>query len=262
MQSPPVVETARSLGIEVSQPEDVNDTETQERVAAATPDAVVVCAFGALIREPLLSAHEMINVHPSLLPRWRGAAPVERAIAAGDRQTGVSIMRLVAELDAGPVFGSRSEPIHPDDDYGSLSARLAETSGELLEEVLDVPREPTPQAVEGATYAAKIEREERRLDTDRPAEELERLVRAFNPHLGVYAELSGGERLGVRRATLYGSPDFPAPGQLEARDGKVLLGAGGGALELGEVQPAGGRPMDAASYLRGRGAAVGDAGRG
>jgi len=262
LQSPPVVEAARGLGIEVSQPEDVNDPESRERVAAAAPDVVVICAYGALIREPLLSAHAMINVHPSLLPRWRGAAPVERAIEAGDSETGVSIMRPVAELDAGPVFAQRSEPIRSDDDYGSLSARLAEISGELLEEVLDAVHEPTPQAVDGATYAVKIEREDRRLDTDRAAEELARLVRALNPHVGVYAELEDGERLGVRRATLYSGTDFPAPGDLDVREGKLLLGARAGALELIEVQPAGGRPMDAGSYLRGRGPAVKDAGRG
>ena len=256
IQSPPVADAARELAIEVAQPEDVNAEDARALVAAAAPDAVVICAYGALIREPLLSAHEMLNVHPSLLPRWRGAAPVERAIEAGDSETGVSIMRPVAELDAGPVFAKRAEPIHPDDDYGSLAGRLAELSGELLTEVLTEPRDAVPQPPEGVTYAAKIERDDRRLDTDRPAEALERWVRALRPHVGAYAELAGGERLGVRRAAVAGASQAPAAGELEFREDSLLLGTAGGALELLEVHPAGGRAMDAAAYARGRMAPV------
>ena len=162
----------------------------------------MICAFGALIKEPLLSAHEMLNVHPSLLPRWRGAAPVERAIEAGDEETGVSIMRPTAELDAGPVFLQRAERIRPDDDYGSLAPRLAELGGRLLVETLDTMPEPRPQPEEGVTYADKIEAPDRRLDPERTAVELERRVRALNPHIGTWLALPGGERLGVRRAAL------------------------------------------------------------
>ena len=122
---PPVAEAARALGIELLQPENVNAEEPRERIAAAEPEEVCICAFGALIREPLLSQHEMLNVHPSLLPRWRGAAPVERAIEAGDEATGVTIMRPTAELDSGPICLQRAEPIRPDDDYGTLAPRLA-----------------------------------------------------------------------------------------------------------------------------------------
>lgn len=260
LQSPPVAGAARALGIEVAQPENVNETDSRAGIAAARPEAVLICAYGALIREPLLSEYPMLNVHPSLLPRWRGAAPVERAIAAGDERTGVCIMRPVAELDAGPVFAHRAEPIRADDDYGSLSARLALLSGDLLVEVLDGKPEPKAQSPEGVTYAAKIDREDRLLDTDRPPDELERLVRALTPHVGVYAEPAEGERLGVLRAVVHTGAQHPAPGNLEARDDKLLLGAGAGALELLEVQPAGGRPMNAASYLRGR--MLGSAGRG
>jgi len=113
---PPVAESAHLLGIEVLQPENVNSDEARARIADARPEAVVICAYGALIREPLLSEHEMVNVHPSLLPRWRGAAPVERAIEAGDEETGVTIMRPTAELDAGPIALQRAEAIDPDDD--------------------------------------------------------------------------------------------------------------------------------------------------
>src|SRR3954470_10548455 len=132
LQAPPVADAARELGIEVIQPESVNSDEARAAISAARPDAVAICAFGAYIREPLLSEHPMWNVHPSLLPRWRGAAPVERAIMAGDTETGVTIMRPTAERDAGPVCMRAAEPIGPGDDYGSLAARLERLGGELL----------------------------------------------------------------------------------------------------------------------------------
>ncbi len=126
---------------------------------------MLVCAFGALLKEPLLSDYDMLNVHPSLLPRWRGAAPVERAIEAGDATTGVSIMRPTAELDAGPVHLMAEEPIAGDDSYGSLAPRLAAIGGELLVRALDTGARPSPQPDEGATYADKIEAADRLLDT-------------------------------------------------------------------------------------------------
>ena len=231
----------------------MNDDDARERIAAAAPEAVLICAFGALIKEPLLSAHEMLNVHPSLLPRWRGAAPVERAIEAGDEETGVSIMRPTAELDAGPVFLQRPERIRPDDDYGSLAPRLAELGGRLLVEALDTMPEPRPQPDEGVTYADKIEAPDRRLDPERPAAELERRVRALNPHVGTWLALPGGERLGVRRAALSRAA-APDPGVLREEEGRLVWGTADGALELLEVQPPGKRPMDAASWLRGHAA--------
>jgi methionyl-tRNA formyltransferase len=246
---PPVAEVARELGLEVFQPESVNSEEARDRVGEAAPGEVLICAFGALIREPLLSEHPMLNVHPSLLPRWRGAAPIERAIEAGDEVTGVSIMRPVAELDAGPVCLQREEPIRPDDDFGSLAPRLAALSGELLVETLDRQPECVPQPEEGVTIAPKIEPEERRLDPSAGPETLARRVRALNPHVGTWIELDGGERLGVRRAAV--APVSAAPGELVEDDGRLLWGCAGGALELLVVQPSGGRPMDAADFLRG-----------
>jgi methionyl-tRNA formyltransferase len=159
----------------------------------------VICAYGALVKEPLLSDYEMLNVHPSLLPRWRGAAPIERAIMTGDEETGVTIMKPIAELDAGPVCLQRAEAIEPDDDYGSLSARLAELSGELLVETLDTRPPFRDQPDHGVTYADKIEPGDRWLDPGRPADELERRVRALTPHIGAYVELDDDGRLGVRR---------------------------------------------------------------
>jgi methionyl-tRNA formyltransferase len=259
LASPPVAELARRLGIPLEQPEHVNDEQTRALIGRVDPRAIVVCAFGALIREPLLSEHELLNVHPSLLPRWRGAAPVERAIMAGDERTGVSIMRLTAGLDSGPVCLAAEEPIRPDDTYGSLAPRLSKLGGELLVRAL---RE-TPPFVEqpdgSVTYAEKIGPEDRLLDPVRPAAELERVVRALHPHIGARVALTDNAMLGVHRAALVledgaiggrGADGQGAPG-LAIRDSRLLLDCAVGTLELLEVQPAGGRPMDAAAYLRG-----------
>ena len=247
---PPVAEAAGRLGLALFQPESVNDEDARTRIAEADPDVVCICGFGALLKEPLLAQHEMLNVHPSLLPRWRGAAPVERAIEAGDEETGVSIMRPTMEFDAGPVCLQRAEPIRPDDDYGSLAGRLALLGAELLVEALDTRPACHEQGDDGVTYARKIEREERRLDPQRMADELERRVRALTPHVGAYLDLPSGGRLGVRRAGLAATADLD-PGELAVRDGRLLYGAGSGALELFEVQPEGKRPMEAADWLRG-----------
>jgi len=253
LQSPPVAERAALLGIETIQPDDVNGDEAGAAIAAAEPDAVAICAYGALVKEPLLSAYELLNVHPSLLPRWRGAAPIERAIEAGDEETGVTIMRPTAELDAGPICLQRAESIEPDDNYGSLAERLAALGGELLVETLDTEPAFRDQGDQGVTYAAKVEAGDRWLDPARPADELERRVRALTPHIGAYVEPDDGERLGVRSAVLAAGVDDVEPGQLVARDDTLLYGAAQGALELIEVQPAGKRPMEAAAWLRGRG---------
>jgi len=252
LSAPPVAHAARALGIALEQPPNVNDVPARESITRALGAAgtVVVCAFGALIKEPLLSEHELLNVHPSLVPRWRGAAPVERAIMAGDRLTGVSIMRLTAGLDSGPVCLSASEPIGGDDTYGSLAARLRELAGELLVRALDQRPPFVEQPEDGVSYAEKIRPDDRLLDPSRPAVELERVVRALAPHIGARVALPGGSLLGVHRATL---PDTRAPRArgLYASDGRLLLGCAPGVLELLDVQPAGGRAMDAASYLRG-----------
>ena len=245
LSPPPVAAAARALELELLQPENVNAEEARTRIAAAAPDVVVVCAFGALIREPLLSDHELINVHPSLLPRWRGAAPVERALMAGDEQTGVCIMRVTAGLDSGPVFACGREPIAPDDTYGTLAPRLQELGSNLLLGVLDDPAEPLEQPDDGVTYADKITAADRTLDPAANAARNDRVVRALSPHIGARAELSDGAFLGVLAAAVR-APEQAGP--LRAEDGRLMLGG----LELLEVQPAGGRPMDAAAYLRGR----------
>jgi methionyl-tRNA formyltransferase len=258
---PPVAERAKALDLPLFQPESVNDADARARIAEAAgghgdqrPATVVVCAFGAIIKEPLLSEHTILNVHPSLLPRWRGAAPVERAIMAGDEQTGVSIMRLTAGLDSGPVSLAAGEPIAAQDTYGSLSARLQELGGELIVRALDEHPPFEEQPEEGVTYAEKIGPADRLLDPARPAAELERTVRALHPHIGARVELPDGTLLGVHRAALAQEPssDGPPTGPALAVDGgRLLLACNPGMLELLVVQAPGGRPMDASDYLRG-----------
>ena len=251
--APPVADAAHRLGIEVFQPEDVNSEEARERIAALEPETVAICAYGALIKDPLLSEHQMLNVHPSLLPRWRGAAPVERSIEAGDEETGVSIMRPTAELDAGPVGVQRAEAIRSDDTYGTLAPRLAALGGELLVEALDLEPSFRDQPDTGVTYADKIGPEDRRLDPEHGADLLERRVRALTPHIGTYVDLPWDERLGVTRAALASGGEGPPAGELAVTDNRLLYGAATGALELQEVHPAGKRPMDAEAWIRGYG---------
>jgi methionyl-tRNA formyltransferase len=225
LQSPPVADTARDLGIDVFAPADVNAPESLERIQAAGPETLLVCAYGAIIREPLLSRVPILNVHPSLLPRWRGAAPVERAIMAGDAETGVSIMRLVEELDAGPWCQMEREPISPADTYGTLAPRLATLGGELLARALREAPPFTEQETTGVIYAEKITAADRDLDPARPPEENVRIVRALSPHIGA--------RLGEL-------------GVLDARVGA------NGEFEPLEVKPPGKTAMAYEAYLRGR----------
>jgi methionyl-tRNA formyltransferase len=253
MKPPPAALAAQELGLELLQAENVNEEASLERIRAAAPEAVVVCAFGQLIREPLLSAYPMLNVHPSLLPRWRGAAPIERAIMAGDATTGVCVMGLTEGLDSGPVALCEETPIDSEEDFESLSGRLAALGGDLLVRALDLQAEGSLEFAEqdedGVTYAEKIEPGERQLDPERPAAELAAKVRALTPHVGAYLELPNDERLGVSRAAPL--DDQAETGRLQEREGALLLGTTEGSLRLEVVQPPGGKPMPAADYLRG-----------
>jgi methionyl-tRNA formyltransferase len=250
LASPPVADAARELGIELDQPASVNDDAARQRISDSRPEVVCVCAFGALIKEPLLSDHLLLNVHPSLLPRWRGAAPVERAIMAGDQQTGVSIIKLTAGLDSGPICLQASEPIHPDDTYGTLAERLQTLGGELLVRALE-ESPPFVEQDEGlAAYAEKIVPRDRELDPALPAVELERVVRALTPHIGARVELPDGTWLGVQAARVL--PDGgPALGELGLEASRPVLGCAEGALELLVVKPSGRRAMSAEDWLRG-----------
>jgi methionyl-tRNA formyltransferase len=250
---PPAAVAARDLGLPLLQAESVNDSEAIAAIEDVAPDAIGVCEFGQLIREPLLSRYLMLNVHPSLLPRWRGAAPIERALMAGDTVTGVTIFQLEEGFDSGPVALSRAEPILPGDTRGTLTDRLSALGATLLIEAFDLAEagglELRPQPDEGVTYAEKIDPAERRLDPTQPAAEMERVVRALNPGIGTYIEFDDGERLGVEAARVVDAGI--SSGTVAADDGRLLVGCGEGALELLRLRPAGGRSMPAADYLRG-----------
>ena len=249
---PPAAETARELGLELHQAADVNGAATLERIRAAGPDIGAVCAFGQLIREPLLSELRLLNVHPSLLPRWRGAAPIERTILSGETTTGVTILEVSAGLDSGPIALAEEVEVG-DRDYGALAEVLAGIAGDLLVRALDLAAagelELSEQDDAAATYAEKIDRDERRLDPSRPALELERAVRALTPQVGAHLELESGERLRIWQARVV--PGALGPGEVEEVDGALRLGTGEGTLEITRVQLPGGRPMASADYLRG-----------
>ena len=207
--APPAKETAERLGIEVRQPERLDDAFEPE------VDTVVAAAYGILIPEPVLDRALWLNVHPSLLPRWRGAAPIERALMAGDPETGVSIIKLVPELDAGPIAAQRAFPLGAEDDFGTVSARAGELAAELLEQVLPDP-ELTPQSEEGLSYAAKIGPEDRLLDWSRPPEELLNRIRALSPHIGARGELHG-RPVTIWRARIEDGKLVPVEVQAEGR---------------------------------------------
>ncbi|MEO5634309.1 methionyl-tRNA formyltransferase, partial [Gaiella sp.] len=219
---PPAKLVAERLGIPVLQPD---EPESGLELGAPT---VVVCAYGLLIPEDLLGERAWLNVHPSLLPRWRGAAPVERAILAGDTETGVTIHETVKELDAGPIAAQRAFPIGDGDDAAAIFAQAARFAVELLDDVLaESSPHFVPQATEGVSYAEKIVSDDRKLDLDDDPVALVRRVRALSPHIGARAELHG------RPVTIW-----------RARIGEA------GAFEPLEVQPDGGQRMDAAAWLR------------
>jgi methionyl-tRNA formyltransferase len=251
---PPVATLAVELGLPLHQTASVNEPASIAALRASAATTGTVCAFGQLIAEPLLGELPMLNVHPSLLPRWRGAAPVERAIMAGDERTGVAIMRLTEGLDSGPVALQEELPIEPDDTYGTLAPRLAQLGGELLARALAAMGEGdlafSEQSEDGATYAEKIGPEDRRLDPRRPARELELTVRALTPHIGAFFELADGERLGIRAARALAGDGGP-PGTTRVADGELIVACGAGELAISTLQPPGKRAMPAADWLRG-----------
>jgi methionyl-tRNA formyltransferase len=237
---PPVAATAAALGLELLQ---------HERVSADPPaaDAGAVVAFGQILKPPLLGAYPLMNLHPSLLPRWRGAAPIERAIMAGDDETAVAVIDLVAELDAGPVHGMERFPIGPDDDAGTVAERALDLGVPLLAEALRGRTTGRPQEGE-PTYARRIEAGDRRIDWRRPAREVANQVRGLAPHIGARAELdSCGVTVWSARAV---AAPAAAPGTAAAGDG-LRIACGEGALEVLELQPAGKRRMRADEFLRG-----------
>jgi methionyl-tRNA formyltransferase len=227
------------------------DHDAIERLRAARADALIVAAYGLILPRVALEVapHGAINIHASLLPRWRGAAPIQRALLAGDAETGISIMQMDAGLDTGPVYAQRRVPIRSQDDAGTLHERLAELGAEALLAVLDDiaagRARATPQPAEGATYARKLDKAETFLDWTRPAQELERAVRAFCP---AAARLQGAT-VKIWRAAL--ASGAAAPGTVLDARGTLRVACGTGALSIEELQPAGKRRMAVAEFLRG-----------
>ena len=245
-----VKQLALKRNLPVEQPQTLRSPDVESRLKAIGADAMIVAAYGLILPVAILGSakHGAINIHGSLLPRWRGAAPIQRAILAGDAETGVSIMQMDEGLDTGPVLARRSVPISATDDFGSVHDKLAELGADLLLEVLPtLPARATPQPADGATYAAKIDKSEAQLDWKRTAAELERVVRAFRPAPGAVARFQGAPLKIWRTRVESGSGE---PGTIiDAK--KLHVACGSGALAIEELQPAGGRRMAATDFLRG-----------
>ena len=254
---------AQQCNVPVFQPGDFKSPEARAQLAALKPDLMIVVAYGMILPRSVLRIPRLgcWNVHASLLPRWRGAAPIQRALLAGDTRTGVCLMKMEAGLDTGPVMISLETPIAPDDTTGTLHNRLATLGAQLVEDALKLLRvglspAAQPQAADGVTYARKMEKAEARLDLALPAVELERAVRAFYPWPVAELQLEG-ERLRVHQAEVVADAPAAAPGTLLEADRRgILLATGIGGLRLLRVQREGGRPVGAADYLNARPLAV------
>jgi len=254
LKAPPVKTLAMELGIPVMQPEKLRLPEAMEQLRAWNPDLIVVAAFGQILRKDVLDLppHGCINVHASLLPRWRGAAPIHAAILHGDEVTGITIMRMDAGLDTGPMLRQRSISLMPDDTAGSVFEKLSQLGADLLLETLpdylSGKLMPTPQPEEGMTYAPMMKKEEGQLDFTHDVYELERRVRAFNPWPGAFMDFDG-TLLKVHRA--HAEPGKATAGQRLVWRNQPVIGASGGILVLDEVQPAGKKSMSGSSFLAG-----------
>lgn len=252
----PVAQRAAELGIEVLKPQRPRDEEFVTRLIELAPDCCPVVAYGALLPQRVLNIprHGWVNLHFSLLPAWRGAAPVQHAILAGDQTTGATTFRIVLELDAGPIFATVIEPIRPDDTAGDLLHRLSLSGARLLVDTLDGIQDgtlaaiPQPETDAQVSYASKINVEDARIDWTQPAEVLDRLIRACAPAPGAWTTFRG-ERFKINSALI--SDTVLAPGVLQISKRAVRVGTATQALELGEIQAQGKKPMVAADWARG-----------
>lgn len=255
LASPPVKQAALRLGLPVLQPPRLRAPEATGALAEMHPDLIIVAAYGQILRAEVLELppHGCINVHASLLPRWRGASPVPAAIRAGDLETGVTIMRMDAGMDTGPVLAQQAMPLAPSDTGGSLLARLARLGATLLLETLPTylagMLDPVPQDEGQATHAPLLRKEDGRLDFSRPAVELERQVRAYDPWPGSFLEWDG-RRLAVLRASASVAPGEDI-GAVTRRGLFPAIGTARGLLVLDLVQPAGRKPVAGDAFLRG-----------
>lgn len=247
----PMARRAMELGIECLRPASINDPEIIDRMRATGAPVLCVVAYGQILREPLLSEWVCVNVHFSILPAYRGAAPVERALMDGVTETGVTIMRMDAGMDTGPVARVARTPVGPDDDAGAVMARLTALGGRALVETLDDIAAgrfaPAPQPAEGATLAPKILDADRAVDPQAGPVAAADRIRALSPHIGVRCTI-GGEPFKLWRARV---ADGPPPDGLAVVDGRLIMGVGDGAVEILELQPPGRARMRAADFLRG-----------
>jgi methionyl-tRNA formyltransferase len=252
----PVAELAEEAGIEVLRPARASDPDFLDRLRALAPDCCPVVAYGALLPQEALDIprHGWVNLHFSILPAWRGAAPVQHAVLHGDEITGATTFRIVKELDAGPVFGVVTEPIKPDDTSGSLLERLSVSGAGLLAATLDGIEDGTiearPQPAEGVSLAPKITVEDARVDWSAPAMRVDRLIRACTPNPGAWTEFRG-QRVKLGPVRIAADEERLAPGELAATKRRVLVGTATGPVELGDVQPQGKRLMSAVEWARG-----------
>ncbi len=262
LQASPVKRLALAHGLPVFQPASLRDAQAQARIAELGADAMVVAAYGLILPPAVLAAPRLgcINIHASLLPRWRGAAPIQRAIEAGDAETGITIMQMDAGLDTGPMLLARALPIGPEESGGSLHDRLAALGAALIVEALEgLARgalQPRPQPAEGVTYAAKIDKRQTWLDWRAPAARLADRVRAFDPFPGTLLQLPGVPGpLKLWRARAVAAPSggaAAAPGTvLVAGEGQLVVACGEGALSLLELQKPGGRRLAVQAFLGG-----------
>jgi methionyl-tRNA formyltransferase len=256
-QTPSAVKQLALLhGLSVAQPQTLRGEEALAQLRSSAAQALVVAAYGLILPVPVLDLFPAgcINIHASLLPRWRGAAPIQRAILAGDRETGISIMRMEQGLDTGPVYFTRSVPILPDDSTGSLHDRLAAIGARCIVEALPQIGQgtllPSPQPLDGITYAHKIAKAEAAIDWQRDALDVDRQVRAFNPFPGAFSTL-GGEALKIWRG-LPCAGESAIPGNILACGAEGIdVACGKGVLRITELQRAGGKRLSAAAFLRG-----------
>jgi methionyl-tRNA formyltransferase len=252
----PVAQRAAELGIEVLKPQRPRDEEFVARLTELAPDCCPVVAYGALLPQRVLDVpqHGWVNLHFSLLPAWRGAAPVQHAILSGEKTTGATTFRIVLELDAGPIFATVTEPIHPDDTAGDLLHRLSVSGARLLVDTLDgiedgtLTPTPQPECDGQLSYASKITVDDARIDWEEPADVADRLIRACFPAPGAWTTFEG-ERFKINSARI--SDAVLPPGVLDVTKRSVRVGTGTQALELGEVQAQGKKPMAAADWARG-----------
>jgi len=255
MKAPPVKLLARELDIPVIQPEKLKQPDAMEQLRAWSPDLIVVAAFGQILRKDVLELPRFgcVNVHASLLPRWRGAAPINAAILAGDEETGVTIMQMDAGMDTGPMLAKRSIRLTRDDTAGSVFQALSTLGADLLLETRPVylsgELQPVPQPENGVTYAPMLKKEDGLLDFTKPAVELERRVRAMNPWPGAFMELDGAV-LKIHHAHVEAGNASAGEKRLIVQN-QPAVATGGGVLILDEVQPPGKKPMSGKSFLAG-----------